>query len=133
VNELVAGRIDYLWTSFPALKGFYETQRIKLLAIGSPNRDPAFPAVPTARESGFPQFEIEFWFGLCAPAKTPAAIVSALHSRFAAALRAASVLQQYQATGMQPHTTTPEEFTTLIGRDTSGLREVVESTGTKLD
>jgi tripartite-type tricarboxylate transporter receptor subunit TctC len=133
VNELVAGRIDYLWTSFPSLKGFYETGKIKILAIGSPQRDAAFPDVPTTREQGFPQFEIEFWFGLCAPAGTPAAVVNELHARFAKALRSEAVLRQYAPLGMQPHSTTPEEFKALIAKDTVRLRDVVDSTGAKLD
>ncbi|MFZ5693834.1 MAG: Bug family tripartite tricarboxylate transporter substrate binding protein [Pseudomonadota bacterium] len=133
LNELVAGRLDYFWTSFPSLKGFYENGQIKVLALGSAQRDPAFPKVPTTGEEGFPQLAIDFWFGLCAPAGTPAAIVNELHARIAKALQSEDVRKQYQAVGMQVHSTTPEQFRKLIVDDTARFKEIVESTGAKLD
>lgn len=133
VNELIAGRLDYFWTSFPSLKGFYENGQIKVLALGSAKRDPAFPKVPTTGEEGFPQLAIDFWFGLCAPAGTPAAIVSELQARVAKALQSKEVQSQYAAVGMQVHSTTPEEFRKLIVDDTARFKDIVESTGAKLD
>ncbi len=133
VNELVAGRLDYFWTSFPSLKGFYENGQIKVLALGAARRDPAFPKVPTTGEQGFPQLAIDFWFGLCAPAGTPEAIVNALQERFAKALQSKEVQTQYEAVGMQVHSTTPAEFRKLIVDDTARFKEIVESTGAKLD
>ncbi len=133
INELVAGRIDYFWTSFPSLKGFYENGQIKVLALGSDKRDPAFPKVPTTGEQGFPQFAIDFWFGLCAPAATPPAIVNELHARFTKALQSPEVQKQYEAVGMQVHSTTPAEFKKLIVDDTARFKELVEATGAKLD
>jgi tripartite-type tricarboxylate transporter receptor subunit TctC len=133
VNELIAGRLDYFWTSFPSLKGFYENGQIKVLALGSAKRDPAFPKVPTTGEQGFPQLAIDFWFGLCAPAGTPAAIVNDLQARIAKALQSKEVQTQYEAVGMQVHSTTPEEFRKLIVDDTARFKDIVESTGAKLD
>jgi len=133
VSELIAGRIDYFWTSFPSLKGSYENGQIKVLALGSVKRDPAFPKVPTTGEQGFPQLAIDFWFGLCAPAGTPAVIVNELHARVAKALQSKEVQAQYEAVGMQVHSTAPDAFRKLIVDDTARFKSIVESTGAKLD
>jgi tripartite-type tricarboxylate transporter receptor subunit TctC len=133
VTELVAGRLDYFWTSFPSLKGFYDNGKIKVLALGSAKRDPAFPKVPTTAEEGFPQLAIDFWFGLCAPAGTPSEIVNGLQAKIAAALQSKEVQAQYSAVGMQVHSTTPAEFRKLIVDDTARFKEIIQSTGAKID
>lgn len=131
--ELVAGRLDFFWTSYPSVKAFHEGGQVRILAISSKSRDPGIPDIPTVKEAGYPQFEIGFWFGLCAPAKTPASTVNALYEKIAAAVRAPSVIARYRQFGIEPQIDNPEEFKKLIISDTARLKPIVEATGAQLD
>ncbi len=134
INELVAGRLDYFWTSFPSLKGFYENGQIKVLALGSAQRDPAFPKVPTTAEQELSATRHRFLVRLCARRPDAARDRQRTARRgFAKALQSKEVQAQYAAVGMQVHSTTPDEFKKLVVDDTARFKEIVESTGAKLD
>ena len=76
MNDLVAGNIDLMITTPPAVVGLVRDGSVRALAIASGNRHPIMPEVPTTGEAGFPGFELEAWFGVYAPAGTPQPIVN---------------------------------------------------------
>jgi tripartite-type tricarboxylate transporter receptor subunit TctC len=133
VTELLANRLDFVWSSYPAMKPFYASKQIKLLATTSDTRLQTAPEVATVSELGFPQLAINFWFGLCAPLNTPPAIVNSLYELFSAAVKAPVVQDALQATGITPQSDNPAQFKELIAKDRERMRPIVEAAGTQLD
>jgi tripartite-type tricarboxylate transporter receptor subunit TctC len=76
--------------------------RLRALATGSPTRIEPLPEVPTFAESGYPNYEVDVWFGLWAPAKTPKEAVSQIAGWFTAALQALEIKQRLAAQGLFP-------------------------------
>jgi tripartite-type tricarboxylate transporter receptor subunit TctC len=78
MNDLVAGNIDLMITTPPAVVGLLRDGSIRALAVASGGRHPMLPEVPTTAEAGLPAFELEAWFGIYAPAGTPQPVVDKL-------------------------------------------------------
>jgi tripartite-type tricarboxylate transporter receptor subunit TctC len=81
MNDLVAGNMDLMITTPPAVVGLVRDGAIRALAIASRSRHPMLPDVPTTAEAGFPAFELEAWFGIYAPAGTPQPVVDKLSAQ----------------------------------------------------
>src|SRR6185436_10012064 len=86
VTEVVAGRVDYYFSPIAPVIGQIKNGQLLPLAVGSPERAAALPEVPTTAEAGVPGSEFNFWIGMFAPAKTPAAIVGRLQDEVVKAL-----------------------------------------------
>ena len=84
--------------------------RIKVLAVTSAHRSKALSIVPTVAESGFPSYEVDGWYGLFAPAKTPAAVVALLADSVVKALQVPEVLTRLSGDGAIPVGSSPKEF-----------------------
>jgi len=133
VTELLANRLDLVWSSYPAIKPFYEAKQLKLLATTSDARLKTLPEIATVSELGFPQLAVNFWFGLCAPLNTPPTIVNNLYELFSEAVKAPTVQDALQVAGITPQNVNPTEFRALIAEDRERVRPIVEATGTQLD
>ena len=77
-QDLIAGRLQFLFDNVSAAKGLVQDGRVKVLGVSSPVRTKLMPDVPTINESGLLEFTGESWFGVFAPAKTPEATLAAL-------------------------------------------------------
>ncbi|MBL6077080.1 tripartite tricarboxylate transporter substrate binding protein [Belnapia sp. T18] len=99
--------------------------RIRLLAVGSPQRSPAAPAVPTMAESGLPGAEVDLWYGLLGPAGLPATLIARLNAVLGDWLRQPATQGALAAQGMTPAGGTPEEFAAVIARDLARWAEVI--------
>src|SRR5690606_2154936 len=86
VTDLMAGRVDLMFADMPALVGPARDGTIKAIAIGSPERSPQLPNVPTVAEAGVQGVDVENWYGVIAPAATPADRVAKLQSAVVASL-----------------------------------------------
>lgn len=78
INDLIAGNVDMFITTPPSVIGHFAGGRIKPLAYTGSKRHPSMPDVPTSAEAGLPGYEVESWFAVFAPAKTPPEVVSKL-------------------------------------------------------
>ena len=94
ITDLLAGNIDAASAGLPGVLAHARAGKIHILAVGSSTRLPAIPDVPTVAEEGYPGFESSQWFGLLAPARTPAAVVSRLHAEAVRALGTPLVRQR---------------------------------------
>jgi tripartite-type tricarboxylate transporter receptor subunit TctC len=83
-QEMMAGRLDLMFDNLSASKQYVQSGRLKGLAVSSSSRAPHLPNVPTVNETGLVKFEGESWFGLFAPAGTPAPVVDVLRKTLAA-------------------------------------------------
>ncbi|HEY6720794.1 MAG TPA: tripartite tricarboxylate transporter substrate binding protein [Burkholderiales bacterium] len=82
-QEMMAGRLDLLFDNMSASKQYVQSGRLKALAVSSASRSSHLPEVPTVNETGLVKFEGESWFGLFAPAGTPAPVVGILRKALA--------------------------------------------------
>lgn len=100
--------------------------RVKLLAVTSPAREPMLPDVPTMSESGLKGYDATFWFGLAAPAGTPQAIITRLNTLLRAALSDAEVVKTLQRQAVNPSPSSPQELTARIRADYVKWKRVIE-------
>ena len=125
VTDLIGGQVDATFTGSPALLPHIRSGKLRALAVSSTSRLPALPDVPTVAESGLAGFEADQWYGVVAPAGTPAAVVARLNAAINQALQSPEVAQQLASEGAVPLPGTPQAFGDLIAREIPRWREVV--------
>jgi tripartite-type tricarboxylate transporter receptor subunit TctC len=134
--DLMAGNVDLMFDNLPSSMPHIRSGRLKALAVTSAARSSALPDVPTVAEAGGPalkDFEASSWFGLLAPAGTPAEIVSRIQQETAKALATPAMRERLQAQGAIPSGNTPAEFARLIDEETKKWARVVKASGAKVD
>ncbi|AMG21837.2 MULTISPECIES: Bug family tripartite tricarboxylate transporter substrate binding protein [Bordetella] len=120
---------DNLPTALPQIKA----GRARALAVSSAERAPLLPDTPTVAESGFPGFDATAWFGIAAPAGTPAPIVERLNKEINAALQAPDVARILGEQGVSFRPNTPAQFSQFISAESAKWRDVIERTGSRAD
>ena len=131
VTDLLAGQNQLMFTGTPAVIGFLKSGRLRALAVSSSKRVSVLPNVETVSESGLPGlkgFEADQWYGIVAPAGTPAGIVAKLNKEINRIVSAPELAKRFEAEGAIPHPATPEEFKTMIAGEMARWKEVVEKT-----
>jgi tripartite-type tricarboxylate transporter receptor subunit TctC len=97
------------------------------------NRIGALPDVPTIAESGVPGYESSTWYGLFAPAGTPQPIVQRLHDETVRIIKGDAFTKRLIDLGIEPRTSTPQEFAAVIKADIARWRDIVVASGAKVD
>ena len=131
--DLIAGHVQ---VSFPTIIGAFshvQAGRLRALATTGAKRAPAAPDLPTMMEAGVPGYEAANWFGTVVPAKTPTAIVSKLSQEIARVLRLPDVRERLLVQGMEPTSSTPEEFSAYIRSEMTKWARVVKASGAKAE
>jgi tripartite-type tricarboxylate transporter receptor subunit TctC len=131
ITDLIAGQVDCTFTGAPAVIPHVKSGRLRALAVSSTQRLAALPDVPTVAESGYPGFEADQWYGIVAPAGTPAAVVTKLNAEINKALVLPDVAQQLAVEGATPVPGTPQAFGDLIKREIPRWAEVVKAGNVK--
>jgi tripartite-type tricarboxylate transporter receptor subunit TctC len=129
--DLAAGRIDFFFVAYASILPFLQSGKVRALAVTSSKRLSTMPDTPTMRESGFPDIELDAWFGLAAPAGTPDAVIGKLNTAFVQALRDPAVVKQIHDQGAEPAGTTPAAFAAFIAAETERYGNLVRSVGVK--
>ncbi len=130
VTDLIAGQVDATFTGAPAVLPHVKSGRLRALAVSSAQRIAPLPEVPTVAESGVSGtggWEADQWYGVVAPAGTPAARVAQLNAEINRALESAEVAQQLAVEGALPAPATPQAFGALIAREIPRWAEVVRA------
>ena len=133
LTDLIGGTIHAVFTSMPSVVGFVQAGRVRALAVTSARRSATLPNVPTIAEAAIPGFDVHPWFGLLAPARTPAPIVERTNRDIATAIRTKEVADAFAAQGAEPFITTPDAFSRLLKADIEKWAAVVKESGAKLD
>ena len=134
--DLLAGNVDVMFDNLPSAMPHIKSGRLKALAVTSGARSVALPEVPTVEEAGgtlLKGYEASSWFGLLAPAGTPADIVNRVQQETAKALATAAMKERLLAQGAIPSGMTPAEFVHFIGAETRKWSGVVKASGAKID
>ena len=133
ITDLIGGSLDSVFSSIPSLVSHIQSGRVRALAVTSNKRSAALPNVPTIAESGLAGFAVAPWFGLLAPASTPADIVMRINEDVAALLATKEVVDAFSAQGAEPFRTAPAEFAALVRSDIEKWAVVVRESGAKVD
>jgi tripartite-type tricarboxylate transporter receptor subunit TctC len=123
--DLLAGRTQATSAGTPPLLPHVKSGKLRVIAVGAGKRLSILPDVPTVAEQGYPGFETTQWYGLNAPAKTPAAVIKRLADEAAKAARTPAVAERFAADNAEAVGSTPEEYTAFIGREQALWGEVV--------
>jgi tripartite-type tricarboxylate transporter receptor subunit TctC len=131
VTDMVAGRVDLMFSSYVTAGPHIESGKLRMLAIAGAKRHPKFPELPTMAEAGFPGVEMEQWFGLFAPAGTPEPVVRRLNAAFVEALESDEVRNTLLPQGSIIIPGTPQDLASIVARDIVRLGQVVKDSGAK--
>ncbi len=131
LTDLMGGHTQLVMTSLPSAMGQVQAGRLKALAVGSEKRSSFMPEMPTIAESGVPGYMAEFWWGLAAPAKTPAPILDRLAAELTKALQSPDLKQKFAGEGSEPSVMSREQFTKFVGNEITRWRKVAQETGIK--
>jgi tripartite-type tricarboxylate transporter receptor subunit TctC len=128
MTDLLAGRVQFMFTSMPTVLAHVKSGKLKLLATGGTKRSPAIADTPPLAET-VPGFELVTWYGIFAPARTPLEVVSRLNGAIAKALADSQVRQRLGTQGLEPVTMTPQELRQYTERDLDRWTRLVERAG----
>lgn len=131
---LVSGTVDVMFDNLPSAMSLIKGGKLKAFAVTSAQRSGAMPELPTVEEAGqLKGFEASSWFGLLAPAGTPADVVLRLQQETAKALNLPAVKEKLLAQGAIPSGNTPQQFAALIDAEIRKWAPVVTASGAKVD
>jgi tripartite-type tricarboxylate transporter receptor subunit TctC len=126
-NDLISGQVQVMVGNYAAASALLGPNRLRALAVTSPQRMVQMPELPTAHEAGLPNFVNVGWFGLFAPAGTPAAVVQKVQRDVAKVMNETEVKARLYVQGMVPVTNSTQEFTQQIDRELDRWAKVVAS------
>ena len=127
--DLMAGRVSMFFGSITTLKPQVDAGKIRAVGVTTTKRSPAMPDVPTFIESGLKDYEVDGWYGLVMPGRTPKAMVNRLSTELRNVLNDADTKKRFAQRGMDPLPSTPEEFGALIKNEIVKWTKVVKAAG----
>ncbi|HEY7658002.1 MAG TPA: tripartite tricarboxylate transporter substrate binding protein [Burkholderiales bacterium] len=133
VVDVVAGQLTGMFVDLPVVSPYIKAGRVRALAVASPKRSAYFPEVPTTKEAGFPNVELQNYYCLLLPARTPPDIVAKLHDAVVKTVNTPAVRQKLIGFGADPLTMAPDEFTRFLRADIEMWGRVVKAAGVKVD
>jgi tripartite-type tricarboxylate transporter receptor subunit TctC len=133
LTDLLAGRTQASSAGLPALAPHIRAGKLRAIAVGTAQRIPALPDVPTVQEMGYKDFETSQWYGIHVPAGTPPEIVRRLQEESARALRANSVTERFANDNAIGGGGPPAEYAAFIAREQKIWKDIVARAGIKAD
>jgi tripartite-type tricarboxylate transporter receptor subunit TctC len=133
ITDLIGGQIQLMFTTVASSASLIEGGQLRALAVTSAERSPAFPQLPTVAEAGVPGYAAESWYGLFAPAKTPAEIVARLNKSAAKAVQSEVFKKLSVNEGLVLIAQPPEELDRYFRGEEERWRKVIDSAGIKAE
>ncbi|HZY19873.1 MAG TPA: tripartite tricarboxylate transporter substrate binding protein [Ramlibacter sp.] len=133
VTDLIGGQIDVMFDNMPSAIQHVRSGRLRPLAVTTAKRSPELPDVPTIAEAGVPGYEATSWFGMFAPADTPAPVIARLNSALVKVLAQPEVRKKLAEQGAEPVSERPEQFAAFIRKETAKWSQVVKASGASAD
>ena len=133
VVDVVGGQVSGMFVDLPVISPYIKAGRVKPLAVASAKRSVYFPDVPTTKEAGYSNVELQNYYALFLPIRTPRDVVAKLHDAVVKTVNTPAVRDKLVETGADPLTMTPEEFTRFVRADIEMWGKVVKAAGVKLD
>ncbi|MGZ5871712.1 MAG: tripartite tricarboxylate transporter substrate binding protein [Bradyrhizobium sp.] len=133
ITDLIGGQIQVMFTTVASAASLVESGQLRAIAVTSAERSPAFPKLPTVAEAGVPGYAAESWYGLFAPAKTPADVIDRLNKSAALAVQSEAFKRLGVNEGLVMITRPPEELDRYVRREEERWRRVIQSAGIKVE
>jgi tripartite-type tricarboxylate transporter receptor subunit TctC len=133
LTDVIGGSIPLVYTAIASARGQIQSGKVKAIAVSSAQRSASLPDVPTFIESGVPDFVINSWVGLLAPAKTPKAIIDKLNTELNAVLNDPETKEKLNVMGIAATPGAPEKFGDEMKRDLQRYGPVVKAAGIKAE
>jgi tripartite-type tricarboxylate transporter receptor subunit TctC len=133
ITDLVGGHVQAMISALQTVAPHVEAGRLRMLAVMSGHRAPAFPKVPTLKEAGMPDLEVETWYAMFAPAGTAEAIISRANRDLNELLQEADVREVLAKQGLEPAGGTPQALGERVKRELASWTRVVKAAGIKAD
>ena len=131
--DVAAGNLAFQFASQITVQALVKAGKLRVLAVTSAKRAASLPEAPTVAESGLPGYEVLNWFGVTAPAKTPAAIIARLNAAFSRALQVPDAREKLTSEGSELVGNSPAEFTAFLKSDLAKWAKVVKEAGIRID
>ena len=134
LTDLIAGQVDLMFDNLPSALPHIKAGKLRALGLTSARESVALPGVPTIQQAGgLAGYEASSWFGIVAPAGTPADIVALLQKQVAAGLARPDLREKLVGQGAEPVGNTPEQFATYIRNEITKWSKVIKASGAKVD
>ena len=131
MTDLLEGRVQAMFSPAPTARPQIESGKLLALATSGAERTQLFPGLPTVAESGLPGFDTSIWFGLMAPAATPAPVLRRLAEATAAVTATPAIRARFHEQGMDPLAKGPAEFAALVAAELTKWAAVVAAAGAR--
>jgi tripartite-type tricarboxylate transporter receptor subunit TctC len=133
LTDVIGGSIPLVYTAVAGAHGHVKSGKLKAIAVSSLKRSSSLPDTPTFAESGVPDFVVNSWVGILAPAKTPAAVLDRLTAELNAVLSDPVVREKLQVLGIEASPGSAEQFRDELKRDLARYAQVVKAAGIRID
>jgi tripartite-type tricarboxylate transporter receptor subunit TctC len=133
VADVLGGQVTMMFAGISSVKQHVEAGRLRAIAVTGAKRSPAMPNVPTFGEAGMKQVDASSYWGMLAPARTPADVVTRLSTTIAQVLKMPDVRDKLVELGFVPIGGSPSEFATLLAAEMDKWGKVIKAAGVKLD
>ena len=133
VTDLLGNQIGIMFDNMPSAIQHVRSGKLVPIAVTTAKRSPELPNVPTIAEAGVPGYEATSWFGLFAPANTPAPVVVQLNKAIVKVLAQPEVKKKINEQGAETYSETPEQFAAFIQAESAKWGKVVKESGASLD
>jgi len=133
VQAVMAAEVSMMFANLTDIGSQIKSGKVRPLAVTTLQRAPLLPNVPTMVEAGVPDFEISSWFGLLAPAGTPAPIVARLNADMVKVLARADVKDTLGAQGLEVRSSTPEQFAAHIKSEIARFTRIAKAASIKAE
>ncbi len=133
VTDLIAGRVSIYFSTVALASSHIRAGRLKGIGVTTAKRVSSLPDLPTIAESGVPGYEVNGWYGLLAPARTPVSIVNRLNSEVRKALQKEEMHEKLAALGVEAAGSTPAEFAKTMQTDVAKWAKVVKRLNIKIE
>jgi len=133
VADLVGGRLHLMFENLPTILPHVRSGKLKMLAVGTKTRSALVPEYPTVAEAGVPGYESSTAFGVLAPAKTPAAVITRLNQDTVKALQTAELKEKLSGLGLEAVGGTPQQYAAHLKEELAKYGRIVKAAGIRLD
>ncbi|WP_439811365.1 tripartite tricarboxylate transporter substrate binding protein [Bordetella bronchiseptica] len=131
--DVIAGQVQLTFNTLPPLMTSIKAGKVRALAVTGKQRSQLLPEVPTIDEAGVAGYDVQTWYGIHAPAGTPAVVVDRLNQALVAVLSNAKVREALVGQGYEVATSTPDAFSRMVRDDVAKWRKVVKEARVKVD
>jgi tripartite-type tricarboxylate transporter receptor subunit TctC len=133
LTQTMAGTIDWFFAPLVSALSLVKDGKLQALAVGTAQRSPVLPQVPTTVEAGVPGSEYTFWVGMFAPARTPRPVVERLNAEISKIMAAPDVKEQLEKLGAEPFSMKPAAFDAFIVSETAKAQDIVRKAGIRAE